>query len=333
MRGAPPVSERAAAAAERPAQVFRLLWLLLAFVLVAVPFVVNDYVQFVVNTILVYCLVAVGFNVVLGYLGELAFASAAFFGIGAYGTGLAMAHLRLPYLPALAAGAVLAAAAGLLVSLPALRVRGYYLAIVTLAFGELMRWAYVHGDPFTYGPSGFNVPLPAVFGIGVLDSDVKRYPLFVVVVVLGIAATRRILASRYGRAFVAVRDNPMAASSAGIPVARTKIIAFVWSGLITGLGGGLYAVLNGRVTPDTFGLGQMLLHFVIVMIGGLGSLTGSVIGAVLLTAAPEFLRNVPGIEEIVFSLLLIVVLVLMPRGIGGVLAEHVPALHEKLYRR
>lgn len=327
------MSEQAAAAAERPARVFRLLWLPLAFVLAAVPFVANDYVQFVVNTILVYCLVAVGFNVVLGYLGELAFASAAFFGIGAYGTGLAMAHLRLPYLPALAAGAVLAAAAGLLVSLPALRVRGYYLAIVTLAFGELMRWVYVHGDPFTYGPSGFNVPPPAIFGIGVLDSDAKRYPLFVAVVVVGIAATRRILASRYGRAFVAVRDNPMAAASAGIPVARTKIIAFVWSGLITGLGGGLYAVLNGRVTPDTFGLGQMLLHFVIVMIGGLGSLTGSVIGAVLLTAAPEFLRNVPGIEEIVFSLLLIVVLLLMPRGIGGVLAAHVPALHEKLYRR
>jgi len=324
--------EQVLARSELRWQVLALLWLLLAIVLAAIPFVANDYIQFVMNTILVYCLVAVGFNVVLGYLGELVFASAALFGIGAYGTGLAMAHLNLPYLLALPLGAVLAAAAGGLVSLPALRVRGYYLAIVTLAFGELMRWVYIHGDPFTYGPSGFNVPLPTLFGTTVLDSDVKRYPLILIVVILGVAATRRMLASRYGRAFVAVRNNPHAAASVGIPVARTKIIAFAWSGLITGLGGGLYAVLNGRVTPDTFGLEQMLLHFVIVMVGGLGSLAGSVIGAVLLTAAPEFLRNVPGIEEIVFSILLIVVLVLMPRGIGGLLADRVPALREKLHR-
>ena len=176
--------------------------------------------------------------------------------------------------------------------LPALRVRGYYLAIITLAFGELMRWIYVHADGITHGASGFNVPRVSLFGHD-LDETGKYY-VFLLVVALGLGATRRLMQSRIGRAFVAVRNNEAAAASAGVAVVRAKVLAFAWSGLIVGLAGGLYALLNGRVSPDTFGLSQMLMHFAIVMIGGLGSLTGSVIGAVLLTGAPELLRNFPG---------------------------------------
>lgn len=315
-----------------PANLLRARYLAVVVVaLCAVPFLVNDYVQFVVNTVLIYCLVAVGFNVVLGYLGQLAFANAAFFGVGAYATGLLMAHGAVPYPAAMVAGAVAGGIAGAVTALPALRVKGYYLAIVTLAFGELMRWLYVHGDPFTFGPSGFNVPPASFFGLDLVNEG-RKYYVFLLMTVLGIGGTAQLLRSRFGRAFVAVRNNEMAAASLGISVARTKVIAFAWSGLIVGLAGALYAVLNGRITPDTFGLPQMLLNFVIVMIGGLGSLTGSVIGAVLLTAAPEVLRNFPGVEEIVFSVILIGVLFFMPRGIGGLLAAKVPALRERLYR-
>ena len=118
----------------------------------------------------------------------------------------------------------------------------------------------------------------------------------------------------------------------GIAVRRTKVLAFTWSGLIVGLGGALFALLNGRVSPESFGLSQVLFHFAIVMIGGLASVLGSVLGAVLLTATPELLRNLPGMEEIVFSLLLIVVLFFMPRGLGGLIADRVPMLRERLYR-
>ncbi len=294
------------------------------------PWLVNDYQLFVVNTMMVYCLVAVGLNIVLGYLGQLAFASAAFFGIGAYVAGLSMMHLGFGALPAIAAAAVCGGLAGALVGLPALRVRGYYLAIITLAFGELMRWMYVHNDGVTFGSGGFNMPDAELLG-SILDGMGKYY-LFLAVVAIGVGSSGLLLHSRYGRAFVAIRNNEVAAGSLGIAVNRTKIIAFAWSGLITGLAGALYAMLNGRVSPDTFGISQMLMHFVIVMIGGLGSLLGSLIGAVLLTGLPELLRNFPGLEEIVFSLLLIVVLFLMPKGIGGFLSARFAGLQERLYR-
>lgn len=294
------------------------------------PLALNDYQQFVANTMLVYSLVAVGFNIVLGYLGQFAFANAAFFGLGAYATGLSMAHWGLPFPLAMLLGALVGAAGGVIVALPALRVSGYYLAIITLAFTELMRWTYVHADSITFGSSGFNVPPATLFGLG-LTTETAKFYFFLAVVTLALAATARLLRSRFGRAFVAIRENPMAASSLGISLARGNIIAFAWGGLIVGLAGALYAVLNGRLTPDTFGLPQMLLHFAIVMFGGLGSLTGSVIGAVALTAAPELLRNLPGLEEIAFSLLLMVVLLFMPKGVGGLIAAKIPPLRERLH--
>lgn len=313
-----------------PVSTMRYVVIIILALLMALPLLANDYQLFVASTMLVYCLVAVGLNTVLGYLGQLAFASAAFFGIGAYAAGLSMAHLGFGSLSAILLATVCGGLAGILVGLPALRVRGYYLAIITLAFGELMRWFYVHGDAVTYGSGGFNMPDVSLFGFAL--SDMKKYYLFLFMVVIGVGASALLLHSRYGRAFVAVRNNEPAAGSLGIAVNRTKIIAFAWSGLITGLAGALYAILNGRVSPDTFGISQMLMHFVIVMIGGLGSLAGSMIGAVLLTGLPELLRNFPGLEEIVFSALLIVVLFFMPKGVGGFLAAHLPWMRERLYR-
>ena len=304
--------------------------LALIILLCLLPLFINDYLQFVANTMLVYCLVAVGLNIVIGYLGQLAFASAAFFGIGAYATGLSMVYLHIGYLPAMLIGTACGGIAGVLVGLPALRVRGYYLAIITLAFGELMRWVYVHADNVTFGSGGFGVPAIHVLGAPIHDRG--KFYLFLGAVIIGVGASSLLLRSRFGRAFVAIRNNELAAASLGINVNRTKVIAFAWSGLVTGLAGALYAALNGRVTPDTFGISQMLLHFAIVMIGGLGSLAGSILGAVLLTGLPELLRNFPGLEEIVFSVLLIAVLFLMPKGVGGFLSEYFPWLHEHLYR-
>jgi branched-chain amino acid transport system permease protein len=305
------------------------LWVVLVLMCL-LPLVLNNYLQFVVNTILVYCLVAVGFNVAIGYLGQLAFANAAFFGIGAYSAGLSMVHLGLPFPAALVLAAVAGGLAGGLVGLPALRVRGYYLAIITLAFGELMRWVYIHGDTVTFGPGGFDIPPIDLFGLTL--GDLGKYYLFLAVLVIGVGATSLLLQSRFGRAFVAVRNNEPAAASLGINVDYTKVIAFAWSGLVVGIAGALYAALNGRLSPDTFGISQMLMHFAIVMIGGLGSLVGSMVGAALLTGLPELLRNFPGAEEIIFSLLLIVILFLMPKGIGGFLSARIPALREHLYR-
>lgn len=325
-----PAAGRAASGARHERRLRGALLALALAGLCFLPLLLNDYLQFVVNTMLVYCLVAVGFNVIIGYLGQLAFVSAGFFGVGAYATGLSMAHWGLPYPAAVVLGAIAGGLIGGLVGLPALRVRGHYLAIITLAVGEILRWIYVHADTVTYGAGGFT--LPQVRAFGRLLDDRGKYYLFLAIVVVLIAATSLLLRSRFGRAFVAVRNNELAAASLGIEVKRAKVIAFAWGGMVIGAAGALFAALNGRLSPESFGLSQVLLHFAIVMIGGLGSLVGSVLGAVLLTAAPELLRNFPGLEEIVFSLILILVLFFMPKGLGGLVAKYVPLARERLFR-
>lgn len=307
-------------------------WLLLAAVLILAalpPFLINDYLQYILDTILVYSVVTVGFNIVLGYAGQLAFANAAFFGVGAYTTAICMSRWHWPFLLALLAAAVFTAIVGLMVSLPALRLRAYYLAIVTLAFGELLRWSYIHAAWLTLGSSGLPVPIASIFGIR-LATDRTRYWLFLSLTVLVLCGCSSLLRSRFGRALVAVRENEAAAAAMGIAPALAKMGAFAWSGCVVGIAGAMFALLLGRINPESFDLSQLLLQFTLVMIGGLGSLAGSVAGAVLLTAAPELLRNVAGLEEIVFSLLLMAVLLFMPKGLAGLLSR-VPVLRERLY--
>lgn len=322
----------AAPATVPPRRTAPVLWAAPALVLAAIPLFTNDYVQYVVNLTIVYALVAVAFNVVLGHLGQLAFANAAFFGIGAYTMAILTSHFAVPYWAALLPVGVAGGLAGAVVALPALRLKRYYLAIVTLVFGELMRWLYIHNDAWTGGSSGIALPPVAMPGF-VLETDKAKYYLVLGVTAVMIWATANLLRSKVGRAWVCIRENELAAASLGIVPAHHKIVAFAWSGVVAAIAGALFASLLGRIGPESFNLHQMLVQFAIVMIGGLGSLLGAVLGAILLTAAPELLRNLPGMEEIVFSLLLIGVLLFMPRGLAGLLVERFPALRERFSRR
>lgn len=296
-----------------------------------VPLVTNEYGQYIVNLVIVYALAALGFNIVLGYLGQLAFANIAFFGIGAYALGLMMTRLDMPFWLALFPAALVGGVVGAVVGLPALRLKSYYLAIVTLVFGELMRWTYIHADELTHGSSGLGLPEVTVFGFEITN-EVQKYYIFLVVFIFACWMTVNLLRSRVGRAWVAIRTNEAAAASLGFSPALYKIAAFAWSGFLSALAGALFAVLVGRIAPESFNLSQLLIQFAIVMIGGLGSVAGSILGAALLTAAPEVLRNFPGMEEIVFSLVLISVLILLPSGLYGLLVRFMPSFRERLYR-
>ncbi|MCK6451120.1 MAG: branched-chain amino acid ABC transporter permease [Alphaproteobacteria bacterium] len=309
----------------------RVFWLL-PLALLGLPLVIGSYVQYIVNLTLVYVLVGVGFNVVLGNLGQLAFANAAFFGIGAYATGTLMYHLKAPFPLALCAGALAGGLAGALVALPALRgIRAFYLAIMTLAFGELMRWIYINADAVTLGSMGMQVPRPTLFGY-VLVTDVDKYYVFLAVVTLLVAATANLLRSRVGRAFTAIRDNELAAASIGIPTARYMVLAFAWSGVVVGTAGALYAALVRHVSPEAFNLLELILHFGIVMVGGLASLAGSILGAAVLTAAPEMFRDLPGYEELLIAILMVAVLLLMPKGLASLLARASPLFRQRYFR-
>lgn len=310
-------------------RVFYLVPLIAAFV----PLFANDYLQFIANMMLVYVLVTVGFNLVIGNLGQLAFANTAFFGIGAYTTAILMTHLGLPYAVAIVAAAVVGALAGLLASATALRgIRLYYLAIITLAFGELMRWVYIHAASVTMGTDG--LPLPAsisLFGIS-LHTEAHKFYAFLIITTLIVKGSSNLLRSRVGRAIVAIKENELTTASLGISTAGYIVLTFAWSGAVVGIAGAMFAASTGRVFPESFGLTEVIAHFAMVMVGGSGSLIGSVIGGLLLTALPEYLRQFPGMAELFFGGIIIAVLLFLPKGLVSLLAKVSPLFRDRYFR-
>jgi len=309
----------------------RVFWLL-PIVLLPLPLWLNQYQQYVLNTALLYVPVGIGFNLVVGNLGLLAFSNVAYFGLGAYASGVLMAQFGVPWWITLLPAALIGGAAGAIASIPALRgVRLFYLAIMTLAFGELMRWTYIRWEALTGGSMGMAVPPPHLFG-WTLDTDLRRFYVFLALIVVLVAITDRLLRSRFGRAFMAIKDNEIAAAAMGIPTDRYIVLAFAWGGAVVGIGGAMFAISVGHLTPVSFDLTELLRQFAIIMVGGLGSLTGAIIGAVIVTVAPQVFISFPGFDELVFGLLIILVILFLPRGLASLLARAHPVFVERYYR-
>lgn len=301
-------------------------------VLLLLPLATNDYTQFIVNGMLISVLVTLGFSLVIGNLGQLAFANTAFFGIGAYASAILSAKLGLPWIATIPLAGAIGALGGFLASSAALRgIRAYYLAIITLAFGELMRWAYLHAKPLTGGTDGLALPRETLFGISLGDDRLKFY-IFLAVTVVLVKATLNLMRSRFGRAVMAVRENEIATASLAIPTARVILASFIWSGFVVGCAGALFARHVGHVFPESFGMLHLIASFAMVLVGGLGSVLGAVLGAVLLTALPEYLRAFPGLEELFFGIIVAGVLVAMPMGLTSLLRRLSPIFVERHYR-
>jgi branched-chain amino acid transport system permease protein len=281
---------------------------------------------------MVYIIVGIGLNILLGNAGQFAFAHPAFFGIGAYCTGLLMVRMHIPFWFALPMAGLFTSAIGLVVGFPALRMKGLYLAMVTLAFVELNTWVLIHWEAVTYGTDGFNIPSPSL-GFLKFSTDKSCYYIVMVCCVALIFLAKNLISSGIGRAFVAIRNSEIAAESVAISTAKYKCIAFMISAFYAGIGGGLYALTIKYVSPESFGLGQILLQFSIVLIGGLQSIVGSILGAILLTSIPELLRGFQAFEEIGYGFLLVIIILFMPSGIAGFLKKHGFIPQEKLYRK
>jgi branched-chain amino acid transport system permease protein len=308
-----------------------LFWLV-PLALLPVPLWVNPYQQYILNTVLVYVPVGIGFNLVVGNLGLLAFSNVAYFGLGAYTCGVLMASLGVPWWLTIIPAAAVGGTAGAVASIPALRgVRLFYLAIMTLAFGELMRWTYIRWEAVTGGSMGMAVPAASLFGWP-LASDRSRFYAFLLLAVLIVATTDKLLRSRFGRAFLAIKDNEIAAAAMGIPTDRYIVLAFAWGGAVVGIGGAMFAISVGHLSPVSFDLTELVLQFAIIMVGGLGSLAGSIIGSVVITVAPQVFISFPGFQELVFGLLIILVILFLPRGLASLVARLHPAFVERYYR-
>jgi branched-chain amino acid transport system permease protein len=299
---------------------------LLLLALLAAPWWLESYGLAQLSLMLIYGVVGLGLMVLAGYTGQFSMGHGGLLGIGAYAQAVMTAH-GWPFFLSIPAAGLLTAAVGVLFALPALRVKGVYLAIATLSIGFIIEEVLARWDSVTGGNAGKLVERPQAFGWQ-LESETAFYFLCLVTTVLSTLAVLNLLRSPTGRAFVAVRDSEVSAQCMGIHVARTKTLAFAVSALLTGIGGALYAHFITFLTPDSFGILHSIDLLLLVTIGGLGSVHGAFLGAIFLVAAPqlisqmkdvlpEHIGNAPGLKAAVYGLVLIGFVIFEPRGLYG----------------
>lgn len=268
--------------------------------------------MFTLNIMMIYVILTTGLNLLMGYAGQLSFANGALFGIGAYAAGLLQKHFDVPFWIGLPAGGIAAAMIGLVLVFPALRLAGIYLAIATLAFAQCALWVMSHWTPVTFGAGGFTMK-GADFSFLHVSSEIGMYYLTWVCCGLLVLAARNIVGSRFGRAFVAMRDHQISAQALGIDPVKYKTLAFALSSFYAGIAGALFAGTLHFVGPESFDLHQMILQLVAVVLGGTASIAGSVIGGVLIVVLSEATKELKISIEIVFGAILLL-FVLFARG-------------------
>lgn len=278
--------------------------------------------QGIIITIGIYVLLAASLNLTTGVLGELVLGHAGFMSIGAYTAALFTLHMDLPALVefplALLLGGALAAVFGVLIGIPALRLRGDYLAIVTLGFGEIIR-VVIQNLSFTGGGRG-------LYGI----DEYTTFPWVFWIAALSVAVMYAMIGTRQGRAILSLRENEIAAEAVGVPGTRYKVLAFTISSFFAGVAGGLYAHYITVLDPATFDFNMSIEILVMVVLGGMGSFTGSVLAAVVLTLLPELLRDLADYRMLIYSVVLVLMMILRPQGLLGKREFSLSRLWERL---
>ena len=290
----------------------------------AVPTIAQDaYVIQLLNIAILNAIVVLGLNFVTGWAGQINFGQAAFYGLGAYTTAIATKS-GLPWIATPFLSAVVVIAASLVLGLPTMRLRTYYLAMTTIGFGEIIRLIIVHWEPVTGGTSGLRaIPGISIFGIGP-QGQAQHYYLLIATLVLVVAIAARIRHSVLGRAMIATRDSEIAAEQSGVDTARTKLLAFMIGAVYAGFAGCLYASSIRFVSPDSFSGTQAILLMTMLIVGGMGSIGGCVVGAMALTILPEALRFLGQWYLVLYGLGVIAVIVLAPGGLASLASLRQP---------
>ncbi|KHD89250.1 MAG: ABC transporter [Bdellovibrio sp. ArHS] len=299
-----------------------LAFITLCFLGFILDFGLNAYFQLILLFALVNCLLSMSLNLVNGYTGQFSLGHAGFMAIGAYFSAYANTHWdiippsfqAIEYFIYSLGGGLLAAVAGFLVGLPSLRLKGDYLAIVTLGFGEIIRVALLNMD-FLGGPRGYS-------GIPGFGSFLFSFIFASVWLVICFFTIWRVMHSTYGRGFLSVREDEIAAEAMGINTTRMKVRSFVLSSFFAGVAGSLFAHFTNFINPSSFTFLLSVNAVIMVVLGGMGSMTGSIVAAVFLTILPEALRplqEITGVDlrMVIYSLLLILVMILRPKGLFG----------------
>ena len=264
----------------------------------------------------IYIILTVSINLIIGYDGQVSLGQAAFYGIGAYTSALMSLNWHLPFPLAALSAILVAGACGLALGLPTLRLKEDYLAIVTLGFGVIVDLVFLNLE-ITGGPDGLaGIPSPRFLGISFPPAAFYLVLVFVAVLLV-LVFTYRLVNSYHGRALRAIRDHEVTAQVMGINTPAYKIIIFTLAAGLAGLAGSLYAHYITFINPETFGLHTSILILTMAVLGGMGSMAGSVLGAVILTALPEALRQFQAYQDLVYGALLVGLLIWRPEGILG----------------
>ena len=284
----------------------------------ALPLVSSNYLIDVMTSAILYAILASALNITVGMTGVLVLGFIGFYAVGAYTTGMLTAKFALcGFWTALPLSGATAMLFGIMLGIPALRLKGDYLAVVTLGFGEITR-IFLNGlTPLTGGPNGIlGIKRPS-FGLFTLDSPRAFYWFSLVALALVVLVVSRLANSRYGRAWIAIRENEMAAGALGINVFRKHLLSFSLSAFFGGIAGSLFAVKQGFISPDSFTFYESVLVLCMVVLGGAGNVIGSVTGALLLIVVPEFLREFSLYRMLVFGAVMIAFMVFRPNGLLG----------------
>ena len=302
----------------------------LGVVLVALPFLVKGEYLWISMQIVIAVIGAVGLNILTGFTGQISLGQGAFLGVGAYTSAYITAKMGLPFWVGVPAAGFVTALAGMIFGIPSLRLKGLYLAIATLASQFILEWIFLRWEPVTGGSYGIVVPRPSIGGY-VFDSDRSYYYIVLVIAAVMVLFATNLMRTRTGRAFMAVRDHYISAEIMGINLFKYRILSFAVSSFYAGVAGALYGHSLRYVSSEQFNIGVSIVYLAMIIIGGLGSILGSIYGAVFMILLPKLLTVVttqlgtsfPGIAEVaialeqgIFGAIIIMFLIFEPDGLA-----------------
>ena len=282
------------------------------------PFVFSVYQVSIMVTALTYVMLGLGLNIVVGLAGLLDLGYVAFYAVGAYSYALLHFHFGVGFWMALPIGAGLGTLFGIILGYPVLRLRGDYLAIVTLGFGEIIRLILENWNAFSFGPSGIaNIPRPGLFGIkfSLASATIYIYFIMIALTLFTIFVVNRLQNSRIGRAWIALREDEIACQAMGIDKTKTKLTAFALGATWAGMAGVVFAAKTTFINPASFTIWESIMILCVVVLGGMGSVVGVILGALVLILLPEYLRALSEYRMLVFGVALVLMMVFRPGGI------------------
>jgi len=282
------------------------------------PFIFSMYQTNIMITGLIYVMLGLGLNIVVGLAGLLDLGYVAFYAVGAYSYALLNHHFGIGFWAALPIGAGVGVLFGILLGFPVLRLRGDYLAIVTLGFGEIIRLILENWNEFSFGPSGIaNIPRPSLFSIqlSLHNATIYLYYLMILLVLFTIFVVNRLQDSRIGRAWIALREDEVACEAMGVDRRKTKLTAFALGATWAGMAGVIFAAKTTFINPASFTIWESIIILCIVVLGGMGSIIGVILGAFVLILLPEYLRAFSEYRMLIFGGMLVLMMVFRPGGI------------------